>query len=185
MNSYTDFCSFLGVSPDASEDEVKKAYRKMAMRWHPDRHIGESEERQRYASEQFRLAKEAYDAIMNGFYDGDCYGYEEESCGDDFGYPGNQQDGYDTGYRQESYDTYNHQQTSYGSGTGAYAGGTDDPGIFRDILTIVYYLILVGLGVTLAVGFVIVAVKVLAFLVKIAVPLALIVGAVYLVRIFY
>lgn len=176
MNSYTDFCSFLGVSPDASEDEVKKAYRKMAMRWHPDRHIGESEERQRYASEQFRLAKEAYDAIMNGFYDGDCYGYEEESCGDDFGYPGNQQDGYDT---------YNHQQASYGSGTGVYADGTDDPGIFRDILTIVGYLILVGLGVTLAVGFVIVAVKIVAFLIRIAVPLAIVAGSVYLFRLLY
>jgi DnaJ like chaperone protein len=53
----------LDVSPGAEEDEVKKAYRKMAMRFHPDRLQGLSENEKKAAQEKFLRVKKAYDAI--------------------------------------------------------------------------------------------------------------------------
>ena len=53
----------LGVSSDADDDEVKKAYRKMAMKYHPDRVAGMGEEMQRNAAEQMKEINEAYEKI--------------------------------------------------------------------------------------------------------------------------
>lgn len=53
----------LGIDKSASDDEVKKAYRKMAMKYHPDRVAGMSEELQRNAAEQMKEINEAYDHI--------------------------------------------------------------------------------------------------------------------------
>ena len=53
----------LGISKDATDDEVKKAYRKMAMKYHPDRVAGMSEEMQRNAAEQMKEINEAYEQI--------------------------------------------------------------------------------------------------------------------------
>ena len=53
----------LGITKEATDDEVKKAYRKMAMKYHPDRVAGMSEEMQRNAAEQMKEINEAYDQI--------------------------------------------------------------------------------------------------------------------------
>lgn len=53
----------LEVSPSASDDEVKKAYRRMAMKYHPDKVSTLGPEVQRAASEKFRQVQEAYEAI--------------------------------------------------------------------------------------------------------------------------
>ena len=53
----------LGVESSASDDEVKRAYRRMAMKYHPDRVAGMSEEMQRNAAEQMKEINEAYDII--------------------------------------------------------------------------------------------------------------------------
>lgn len=50
----------LGVSQDASEDEIKKAYRKLAHQWHPDKHGGD-----KGAEEKFKEISEAYQRITN------------------------------------------------------------------------------------------------------------------------
>ena len=52
--------SVLGVSRDASDEEIKKAYRKLALQYHPDRNPGDKE-----AEEKFKEAAEAYDVLSN------------------------------------------------------------------------------------------------------------------------
>lgn len=53
----------LQISESASDEEVKKAYRRMAMKYHPDKVAGVGEEAQRAATEKFREVNEAYQRI--------------------------------------------------------------------------------------------------------------------------
>lgn len=53
----------LEITADATDDEVKKAYRKMAMKYHPDRVNTLGEEVQKKAAEKFRKVHEAYEEI--------------------------------------------------------------------------------------------------------------------------
>lgn len=55
-----DFFEVLEVSRTASEDEVKTAYRRLAMRWHPDKNNGSKE-----AEEKFKELTEAYDVLRD------------------------------------------------------------------------------------------------------------------------
>ncbi|AKU12915.1 molecular chaperone DnaJ [Azoarcus sp. CIB] len=68
MATKRDYYDVLGVNRDASDDEIKKAYRKLAMKHHPDRNP-ESKD----AEDKFKEAKEAYeilsDAQKRGAYD--------------------------------------------------------------------------------------------------------------------
>jgi len=54
----------LGITRDASDAEVKKAYRKMAVKYHPDKLIGVSEDIKNLAEEKFLAVKEAYEQII-------------------------------------------------------------------------------------------------------------------------
>ncbi|WP_018228628.1 molecular chaperone DnaJ [Methyloversatilis universalis] len=56
-----DFYDILGVNRDASDDEIKKAYRKLAMKYHPDRNPDSKE-----AEDKFKEAKEAYEILSDG-----------------------------------------------------------------------------------------------------------------------
>ena len=58
-----DAYSVLGIDQSASDDEVKSAYRRMAMKSHPDMVATESAEVQAAAAEKFRQVQEAYEAI--------------------------------------------------------------------------------------------------------------------------
>ena len=55
-----DYYSVLDVQRGASDDEIKKAYRKLAMKWHPDRNNGSKE-----AEEKFKEITEAYDVLRD------------------------------------------------------------------------------------------------------------------------
>ena len=63
MAQKRDYYEVLGVDKKASEDEIKKAYRKMALKYHPDRVAGMGEEMQRNAADQMKEINEAYELI--------------------------------------------------------------------------------------------------------------------------
>ncbi len=60
MATKRDYYEILGVSKSATADELKKAYRKLALQYHPDRNPGDKE-----AEEKFKEAAEAYDVLSN------------------------------------------------------------------------------------------------------------------------
>ncbi|MBP6268324.1 MAG: molecular chaperone DnaJ [Rhizobacter sp.] len=57
-----DYYETLGVAKNASEEDIKKAYRKLAMKHHPDRNQGDDAKR---AEEKFKEAKEAYEMLSD------------------------------------------------------------------------------------------------------------------------
>jgi molecular chaperone DnaJ len=69
-----DYYEVLGVNRDAAEDEIKKAYRKLAMKWHPDRNPDNPK-----AEEHFKEAKEAYEALSDA---------QKRAAYDQFGHAG-------------------------------------------------------------------------------------------------
>jgi len=55
-----DYYKLLGVGRDASSDEIKKAYRKMAVKWHPDKNPDNPE-----AEAKFKEISEAYEVLKD------------------------------------------------------------------------------------------------------------------------
>ncbi len=60
MATKKDYYEVLGLSREASEEEIKKSYRKLAMKYHPDRNPDNPK-----AEEQFKEAKEAYETLSD------------------------------------------------------------------------------------------------------------------------
>ena len=60
MAEKRDYYEVLGVNKSSSAEEIKKAYRKLALKYHPDRNPGDAE-----AEEKFKEAAEAYDVLSN------------------------------------------------------------------------------------------------------------------------
>ena len=60
-----DFYEVLGVDRNADADALKKAYRKLAIQYHPDRQQGKSEAEKKEAEEKFKEAAEAYDVLSD------------------------------------------------------------------------------------------------------------------------
>jgi len=74
MAAKRDYYEILGVSKTASEEEIKKAYRKMAIKYHPDKNPGD-----KAAEEHFKEAAQAYEVLSSS---------EKRSSYDRFGHDG-------------------------------------------------------------------------------------------------
>src|ERR687889_734921 len=74
MATKRDYYEILGVPKNASEEEIKKAYRKLAMKFHPDRNEGDKN-----AEGKFKEAKEAYEMLSDA---------QKRAAYDQFGHAG-------------------------------------------------------------------------------------------------
>lgn len=81
MATKTDYYDILGVSKSASADDIKKAYRKQALEWHPDRHKDNKEA----AEKRFKEINEAYQVLSNP---------QKKSSYDQYGHAGASASGY-------------------------------------------------------------------------------------------
>ncbi|MBQ1575938.1 MAG: DnaJ domain-containing protein [Oscillospiraceae bacterium] len=103
---YQDPYKVLGVSPDASDEEIKKAYRDLAKKYHPDMNPGDAS-----AAEKMNEINDAYDRIKNGDVNPPAYGaggtaYQSYSASDPFGW------GAWTGY-SDPFGAYGQSQQQY------------------------------------------------------------------------
>ena len=87
-----DYYEILGVQKNASADELKKAYRKLAIKYHPDRQQGKSDAEKKEAEEKFKEAAEAYDVLSTP---------EKRQRYDQFGFAGAESGGYGGGMSME------------------------------------------------------------------------------------
>ena len=65
MAQKRDYYEVLGVGRNATEQEIKSAYRKMAVKYHPDKHLNDTEEQKKEAEEKFKEASEAYSVLSD------------------------------------------------------------------------------------------------------------------------
>ena len=83
-NTQFEYYEYLGVERDASGDQIKSAYRKAALKWHPDRNPDNKEE----AEHNFRMASEAYSVLSDP---------QKRQLYDRFGHAGLGNRGFDAG----------------------------------------------------------------------------------------
>src|ERR1700682_1672830 len=93
LSEKRDCYEILAVAHSASGDEVKSAYRKAALKWHPDRNPQSKQK----AEEKFREATEAYSILSDP---------QKRATYDRFGYAGLSRGGFDGGGNQTIFDEF-------------------------------------------------------------------------------
>jgi len=119
MAAKSDYYDILGVSKSATKEEIKKAYRKQALEWHPDRHKDEKEAAER----RFKEINEAYQVL---------YDSQKRSAYDQFGHAafspggGAQAGGFagqnPFGGSQSQWGPFTYTYTTSGGGESPFAG---------------------------------------------------------------
>ncbi len=65
MAEKRDYYEVLGVNKNSTPDEIKSAYRKAALKWHPDKWVNGTDEEKKTAEENFKEASEAYSVLSD------------------------------------------------------------------------------------------------------------------------
>ena len=105
MSQKRDFYEILGVAKNANEADIKKAYRKLALKYHPDKNPDDAS-----AEDKFKEAAEAYEVLSNA---------EKRAQYDRFGHQGMGQGGFDGGMNMD--DIFSQFGDVFGS---AFGGGS-------------------------------------------------------------
>ncbi len=112
--SKRDYYEILGVEKTATSDTIKKAYRKLAIRYHPDKNPGDQE-----AEEKFKEAAEAYEVLSDD---------NKRSRYDQFGHAGmNGAGGFGGGGGMNMEDIFSHFGDIFGGGFGGFGGQSRGP----------------------------------------------------------
>lgn len=111
-----DYYEVLGVAKDASEADIKKAYRKAAMKYHPDKFSNASEKEKKDAEEKFKEINEAYQVISDK---------EKRAQYDRFGHAAFEQGGpgaggFGGGFSSEGFEDI--FSSFFGGGSGGFGG---------------------------------------------------------------
>ena len=115
MAEKRDYYEVLGVSKNASDDELKKAYRKVAMKYHPDRQTDKSDAEKKEAEERFKEAAEAYSVLSDK---------DKRARYDQFGHAGvdgNGAGGFGGGFNDIN-DIFRNFGDIFGGGFGGFSG---------------------------------------------------------------
>lgn len=87
-----NYYDILGVKKDASKDDIRRAFKKLSVKYHPDKHINDSEEDKKKAEEKFKEINEAYETLSDDKkrqeYDNpisEGFGFDPFGFGDFFG----------------------------------------------------------------------------------------------------
>lgn len=104
-----DYYEVLGVSKSASDSEIKKAYRQLALKYHPDKNPGDSE-----AEEKFKEAAEAYEVLSN---------QEKRNRYDQFGHAGMGGASGANGFHMSMDDIFSQFGDIFGGAFGGFGGG--------------------------------------------------------------
>lgn len=128
-----DYYAVLGVSKSASQDEIKKAFRNLVFKYHPDRNPGD-----KVAEEKFKKINEAYsvlsDSNKKAQYDAGGFNPFESasSQGQSWGnYNPFGQQGYSQGYSNESYDPFREWANYANSKRYYYSNKREEPNLSR------------------------------------------------------
>ena len=116
MNTNKDLYEILGISRNASDNDIKKAYRKLALKYHPDRQGDKTDKEKKEAEDKFKEVSWAYDILSNP---------EKKQRYDQFGITDDQQG---MGANFDPTDIFKHFMGGFG---GMF--GDDDDGIFGNI----------------------------------------------------
>lgn len=114
MDNKRDYYEVLGVSKTATPDEIKKAYRKIAIKYHPDRNPGNKE-----AEEKFKEAAEAYDVLSN---DEKRQKYDQFGHSMGQGFPGGGGGGFYSSGGMSMEDIFSQFGDIFGGGFGGFGG---------------------------------------------------------------
>lgn len=118
--------SVLGVSRDASEEEIKKAYRRLAKQYHPDLNPGDAE-----AARKMNEINAAYEQIKNPSQTNSAYGYGNQTDRSPYGGAGSgNYESYGQSYNEEGFDPFD----LFGWGSRSTGSATRHRPIFLYIL---------------------------------------------------